>query len=332
VTHDVEDDRLSSSPAGLGRRPELDAELRALGDPELTPARVLAQHRGYWLVARSDDDSTQELVQARGRVHDVAGGLGGPVTGDWVALDAGGAIAAVLERHGAVVRQAAGKASGGQVLAANVDLALVIEPLPEPNERRVERLVALAAGGGVTAAIVLSKADLDLGADHRALELARRVGVLDGVALSVRDGNGVAVLRGLLEPDATAVLLGPSGAGKSTLVNTLLGEDRQATAAVRADGRGRHTTVTRELLRLPWGAWLIDTPGIREAGVWEGTGDAFADIEALAADCRFSDCMHDSEPGCAVRDAVDPERLASWRKLTLEQAAIDERRRTRGFR
>ncbi len=327
--------------SGLGRRVGLDEELRALGDPELTPARVLAQHRGYWLVARPDDrlddDSTQELVQARRRVHEASGsgsgaGLGGPVTGDWVALDGGGAIAAVLERRGAVVRQAAGKASGGQVLAANVDLALVVEPLPEPNERRVERMVALAGGGGVPAAIVLSKADLDLGADHRALELARRVGVLDGVALSVRDGAGVAILRGLLERDATAVLLGPSGAGKSTLVNTLLGEDRQATAAVRSDGRGRHTTVTRELLRLPWGAWLIDTPGIREAGVWEGTGDAFADIEALAVNCRFSDCMHDSEPGCAVRDAIDPERLASWRKLTLEQAALDERRRTRGFR
>jgi ribosome biogenesis GTPase len=134
----------------------------------------------------------------------------------------------------------------------------------------------------------------------------------------------VAIVQSLLAPGTTAVLLGPSGAGKSTLVNALLGEDRQATGEIREDGRGRHTTVTRELLTLPNGAFLIDTPGIREAGLWDGA--TFDDVDALAAGCRFADCEHDSEPGCAVRGTLDPERLEAWRKLQTEQAWVDARR------
>ncbi|MBA3328405.1 MAG: ribosome small subunit-dependent GTPase A [Solirubrobacterales bacterium] len=270
-------------------------------------------------------DGTPRLVAARGRLREADDGP--PVTGDWVALDADGAIAAVLERRGTVIRRAAGTKTAPQVLAANVDLALVAEPLPEPNARRAERLVALATAGDVAAALVLTKADLDPEADMNAARLARSLGVADAVAVSVRDGNGLTVLRALLEPGRTALLLGPSGAGKSTLVNTLLGHDRQATAPVRAsDGRGRHTTVGRELLALPGGALLIDTPGIREAGLWDETAVAFADIEALAAGCRFADCAHEEEPGCAVREGADPERLAAWRKLRREQAWIEDRR------
>jgi ribosome biogenesis GTPase len=282
-------------------------------------ARVLAQHRGLWLVAGPDGPL---LVPARGRLTVI------PVTGDHVTLDSGGAICAVRERAGTVTRRAAGSATGAQVLAANVDLALVAEPLPEPNARRAERLAGLAAAGGVPVALVLTKADLDPeDGDAVAARLARRLGLPDAVAVSAASGDGIGVLRTLLVPGATAVLLGPSGAGKSTLVNALLGEERQATAGVRAsDGRGRHTTVTRELLRLPNGAFLIDTPGIREAGVWDGTGDSFADVEALAAGCRFADCAHDAEPGCAVRAALDPDRLAAWRKLRREQAWVDDRR------
>ncbi len=130
-----------------------------------------------------------------------------------------------------------------------------------------------------------------------------------------------------MAPDTTTVLLGPSGAGKSTLVNVLLGEERQAVGAIREhDGRGRHTTVTRELMMLPSGALLIDTPGIREAGLWDGTGGAFSDIEELAARCRFTDCGHTNEPGCAVRDEADPERVEAWRKLEREQQWIEDRR------
>jgi ribosome biogenesis GTPase len=268
-----------------------------------THARVLAQHRGLWLVDGSG------LVPARGRL-DVT-----PVTGDYVVLDDGGAICAVVPRTGTVTRRAAGRATDAQVLAANVDLALVVEPLPEPNLRRMERLAALAKAGDVRATMVLTKADL------------APAGIEDAVAVSVESGEGVATVRALLAPGTTTVLLGPSGAGKSTLVNALLGEERQATGSIRADGRGRHTTVTRELLTLPNGAFLIDTPGIREAGVWDGA--SFEDVDELAAGCRFSDCAHEAEPGCAVRLAVEPERLAAWRKLQREQSWVEGRRARR---
>jgi ribosome biogenesis GTPase len=261
-------------------------------------ARVLAQYRGLWLV------DGPRLVHARGRLGVT------PVTGDYVVLDEEGAICAVAPRGGTVTRRAAGRATGGQVLAANVDLALIVEPLPQPNLRRIERLSGLAKAGGVPAVTVLTKADL-------AASPA-------GLAVAATTGEGVETVRALLAPGTTTVLLGPSGAGKSTLVNALLGEERQATGAIRADGRGRHTTVTRELLALAGGAFLIDTPGIREAGVWDGA--SFDDVDALAAGCRFGDCAHEAEPGCAVRPAVDPERLAAWRKLRDEQAWVSRRR------
>jgi ribosome biogenesis GTPase len=328
---------VTTASAFSGLRDGLDAELRAIGEPGLTPARVISQHSGVWAVAERADAADggvvlggldePRLVHARGRLRD--SGEGPPVTGDWVALDAGGAIAAVLPRRGTVVRRAVGEGRAErQVLAANVELALVAEPLPEPNERRAERLVAIAGAGGVPVALVLTKADLDPDADATARRFARELGLVDVVAVSVRTGHGVGVLRRLLSPGSTGVLLGPSGAGKSTLVNALLGEDRQATGDVRAsDGRGRHTTVTRELLALPHGALLIDTPGMREVGMWDGgADDAFEDVAELAAGCRFGDCQHDSEPGCAVRDAIDPERLSAWRKLAREQASVDDRR------
>jgi len=316
---------ISASSVGLGRRDDLDAELEQLADGELTGARVLAQHRGRWLVATGD--GPPRLVPARGRLR--AGEERTPTTGDWVALDDDGAIAHVLERRGTVVRRSPG-AFGAQVLAANVELVLVAEPLPEPNERRVERIVALALTGGAPAALVLTKADLHPEGPTKALALARQLGLADGLAVSVHDDDSIAALHSLMAPSTTTVLLGPSGAGKSTLVNALLGDERQATGAVQTSatgrGRGRHTTVTRDLLTLPTGALLIDTPGIREAGLWDGLGAAFPDIDELATHCRFSDCAHGNEPGCAVRAQGDPERVEAWLKLQREQAWVDDRR------
>jgi ribosome biogenesis GTPase len=284
---------------------------------------VLAQYRGHWLVA-FEDGSEPRLVNARGRLTET------PVTGDHVGIDAGGAIACVFERRGAIVRRAPGervKPVHAHVLAANVDLALVTEPLPEPKARRLERFAALAAAGGVPVALVLTKTDLAEDGYETAASLARRMGVADAVAVSAVTGEGMGIVRSLLAPRSTAVLLGASGTGKSTLVNALLGEDRQKTAEVRAsDLRGRHTTVTRELLTLPNGAMLIDTPGIRVAGLWDGTGESFSDVDSLALQCRFPDCGHESEPGCAVRPVVDTERLAAWRKLQRELEWVTDRR------
>ena len=321
---------MTAFPAGIGRRDDLDAELNelreALDEPTLRPARVLSQHSGVWLVAEPDAPEPR-LVHARARLRDEHEGP--PVTGDWVALDGGDAIAAVLPRRGTVVRRAVGDGRAErQVLAANVELALIAEPLPEPNARRAERLASIAGAGDVPVALVLTKADLDPDADATALRLGREIGLPDAFAVCSKTGDGVGIVRGLLPPGATAVLLGPSGAGKSTLVNALLGEERQATGEVRdSDRRGRHTTVTRELLGLPHGGLLIDTPGMREVGMWDGgVDDTFDDVAELAAGCRFSDCGHDSEPDCAVRDAIAPERLEAWRKLAREQAWVDDRR------
>ena len=314
---------VESQTAALGRRPDLSEELAAFGQPELTPGRVLAQHRGQWLVGALD--GSDSLATARTRAVDRPDGP--PVTGDWVALDAEGAIAEVLERRGAIVRAGVDTHSRPQTLAANVDVALVVEALPDPNLRRTERIIALATAGDVRPVLVLTKADLEPDADRLAAQVARQVGLREAHAVSVPDRSGLPALVGELEPGLTSVLLGVSGAGKSTLVNVLLGHERQATQPVRAgDGRGRHTTVTRELIPLPTGALLIDTPGIRRVNVWDGTGTAFADIDELATGCRFSDCRHDTEPDCAVRGVVDPDRLAAWRKLELEQGEIDARR------
>jgi ribosome biogenesis GTPase len=311
---------------GSGLRPGIATELEALPEPGLSAGRVLAQHSGQWLVAVADGDEgwTPRLLPARGRLRGTT-----PVTGDWVAVDSAGAIVAVLERRCLLERRAAGDDLTAQALAANVDLVLVVEALPEPNERRAERFAALAAASDVPVALLLTKADLaPETADATAAQLRRHLGLEEALAISVRSGDGLPALRSLLAPEATTALLGTSGAGKSTLVNTLLGEERQETAPVREkDGLGRHTTVTRELIELPGGALLLDTPGLREIGLWDGAGTSFDDIERLAAGCRFNDCAHLEEPGCAVRGAVDPARLAAWRQLGEERAALAARRR-----
>lgn len=233
-------------------------------------------------------------------------------------------------RRSAFVRNTAGQETRAQVVAANIDTVFLVNALDAPvNTRRIERALALGWQSGATPVVVLTKADV-IAPEALALVLADVAAVALGVevhVVSAATGEGVdAMTDQYLQPGLTVALLGPSGAGKSTLVNALAGEEVMATGDVRKDGKGRHTTTHRELIPLPGGAFLIDTPGMRSLSLWEageGMDKAFADIEELAPQCKFNDCNHDAEPGCAVQAAIaagalDPERLEGYRKLQGE--------------
>jgi ribosome biogenesis GTPase / thiamine phosphate phosphatase len=263
----------------------------------------------------------------------------GPTVGDWVAVrrwpDDRTTIEAVLPRRTAVVRDGADATSNAQTLAANVDLVVVVEHLdPEPEIRRIERLLVLAWGSGAQPLVVLTKADMVPDPDGMRAEVAAAAPGVDVVAVDATGGDGVDGVRAHLASGRTLVLLGPSGAGKSTLTNILAGATVMATRTTRrADGKGRHTTTHRELVVLPSGGVVLDTPGLRAVGLTadqDAIAAAFPEIEELAEHCRFRDCAHDNEPGCAVLAAVvdgalDERRLASWRKLGRE-AAFQARR------
>ena len=314
---------------------ELDESFAPLRAEGLAPARVVVQQRGTYTVETEDGERAAE---ASGRLHHEAAEGGLPVTGDWVGVRGGRAgtarIEAVLPRRTAFVRKAAGEATVAQVVAANFELAFVVAALPDDvNPRRLERYVTAVWESGATPVVILTKTDL---ADDVAAATVDVETVSPGVAvhaISSVTGEGVEEIRALLAPNRTAVLVGSSGVGKSTLVNRLLGEERQAVGGLRADGRGRHTTTHRELLPIPGGGLLLDTPGMRELGLWaeeESLETAFDDVISLAADCRFADCTHEHEPGCAVRAAIeegrlDPARLESFHKLAKELAYLERR-------
>ncbi|MGP3922896.1 ribosome small subunit-dependent GTPase A [Streptomyces sp. 8N616] len=259
-------------------------------------------------------------------------------TGDWVALDPGRRVVrALLPRRTAFVRSTSSKRSEGQVLAANVDHAVIAVSLAaELDLGRVERFLALAWESGARPMIVLTKADLvpdPAGLSYLVADTEAAAPGVDVLAVSAESGQGMDVLAGVLG-GGTAVLLGQSGAGKSTLANALLGAEVQAVRATRdSDGKGRHTTTTRDLLPLPGGGVLIDTPGLRGVGLWDaesGVTQVFAEIEELAQRCRFHDCSHTVEPGCGVLGAVEsgelPERrLESYRKLLRENERLAAR-------
>jgi ribosome biogenesis GTPase len=314
----------------LGWDAEFASAFEQLQDDNLFPARVAAQHRGeYVLLAEAEE----VRAKAAGRLfyeHKVGGQL--PAVGDWVGVTPPATISSILPRRSAFIRKQAGDDSTEQVLAANVDAAFLLAGLDDDfSLRRLERYITTAWESGASPIVVLTKADLcdDVPAAVLAVESVA-IGVPVHAVSNVL-GTGLDALAPYLQPGRTVVLLGSSGVGKSTLLNRLAGTEVMRTRAVAADGTGRHTTVHRELVPLAGGGLVIDTPGLRELQFWEGDiTAAFEDIEALATECRFRNCAHTTEPGCAVLAATDAgtlelDRLRSWRKLQRELEAVAAR-------
>ncbi|WBQ01847.1 ribosome small subunit-dependent GTPase A [Kribbella sp. CA-293567] len=327
----------------------MSAELRALGldtptadylatlSDELVPGRVARVDKGLSTVLTEDGPvraSWSGAVLAAIATDPQAT----PCTGDWVALrqwpDDRVTIEAVAPRSTAIVRAEVGGSSRGQVLASNIDVVAVVVGLhPEPNIGRIERFLALAWESGARPVVVLTKADLVIDADTVAEDVATAAPGADVLVCSATTGEGLEDVRALLDGDATMALLGTSGAGKSSLVNALAGVQLLDVQAIREDGKGRHTSVRRELIVLPGGGVVIDTPGLRGIGLQEAGGGlsaAFPDVTALADQCRFKDCVHVTEPGCAVRQALDDGTLAvrryeSWVRLQREAAYMARR-------
>ena len=346
---------MRAAPAGLGQVAGGPAGLAVLGwdsvwqaafgslsvsstGPGLVPARVVGAHRGTWEVALGDAGGPLE-ARPTGRLRHEAGPAEMPVVGDWVAIDArpeegAASVHVVLPRRTQLRRKApADYGAPFQVLAANVDVVLVATSLNRDlNPRRVERFLTTAWESGARPVVVLTKVDLARDPVEVAVAEAQLEEVAAGVpvvATSAVSGAGLDAVRAFLGAGRTMVLVGSSGVGKSTLANALLGEERLLVKEIREDdARGRHTTVGRQLVALPDGeGLLLDTPGLRELGLWDdGTGLdlAFADVAATAESCRFSDCRHASEPGCAVRIAVadgtlHTDRFDGWQKLAREE-------------
>lgn len=310
------------------------AEYAGEHHPHLTPGRVVRSDRGFIFVSTEDGITLARPATKLMKRAD-EGGL--PVVGDWVVLggDQGEQLAEeVLPRTTAIVRRDPGRAAKLQVLAANVDVVLITHPLLEaPNLSRIERELALVWESGASPVVVLTKCDLSEDAERAQFDVEQIAPGVPVHVTSVVTGDGLDELRSYLTDATTAVLIGPSGSGKSTLVNALAGQDIQSTRAVRvSDGRGRHTTVSRELVQLPGGGLVIDTPGLRAVGMWEsseGIDLAFSDIATLAEECRFRDCRHQGEPGCAVEAAVERgdlelRRLESYRELQAEVRHLGE--------
>ena len=303
----------------------------------LVAGRVAVQHRGAY-------DVLTELGELRcdvaGRLYDESDSPADlPAVGDWVAVasrsdEQAGTIQAVLPRRTKFSRKTAWQAAEEQVLAANIDVVFIVSSLNEDlNLRRLERYLILARESGAQPVVLLTKSDLATDVGNAPAAVGSIAADVPVVVLSSVSGDGLDAVRSWLRPGVTAALLGSSGVGKSTLVNTLAGEELLATQEIRDDGQGRHTTTRRELVRLPGGGLVIDTPGMRELQLWvadEGLEETFEDVTSLFDQCRFSDCSHDSEPGCAVKAALGdgtltPERWESYLKLQAELAHLERR-------
>lgn len=324
----------SSSPlSSYGWDTHWEAEFAPYAERGLLPGRVVRVDRGQCDIATAEG-----VVRADTAFVTPHDPLRVICTGDWAAVDPVGGepryVRAYLPRRTAFVRSTSSKRSDGQILAANVDHAIVAVSLAtELDLGRIERFLALGWESGAQPLVVLTKADLvpdPVGLSYLVQDVETTAPGVPVLPVSSATGEGVDVLRAVIS-GGTSVLLGVSGTGKSTLANTLLGEDAMAVQAVRdIDGKGRHTTTIRNLFALPGGGVLIDTPGLRGVGLWDagtGVGQVFSEIEELAASCRFHDCAHAAEPGCAVLAAVEdgtlPERrLDSYRKLLRENQYI----------
>ena len=321
--------------ADLGWTDELEAAFTPHLERGFEPARVVAEHRGGYLVRGERDE---RLAHPRGKLRDRDHSLM-PAVGDWVAVcDAAGgryAVEAVLPRRTKVSRKTPWLKSEEHILVANVDTIFLVSGLDgDFNPRRLERYLIAAWDSGADPVVVLTK--LDVCDDPAMLAEAEDVAVgVPVVAVSNVTGDGLEEVEALLRPRRTIALLGSSGVGKSTLINRLAGRRLMPTGDLRNDGRGRHTTRHRQLLVLPSGALLVDTPGLRELQVWEGDVDsAFSDIADLAAQCRFNDCAHSTEPDCAVREALetgalDPDRWSNYGRLQRELRAVEARTSSR---
>ncbi len=321
----------------VGWNAELERQFAALAGDGHVPARVCRVDRDRLRVISADGEFVAVVAS---QAREGPGQAPYPTVGDWCAVrppESGGPglIDSVMPRRTLFTRRAAGRATREQAVAANVDVAFLVTGLDEDYSlRRVERLLALAWESGARPVVVLNKADACNSVEERLAEAAGAAPGAEVMATSAVTGAGLGELRTFIGPGVTVVFLGSSGVGKSTIINRFVGRDRMKTAPVREDdSRGRHTTTARELIVLPSGGVLIDSPGVREVGMWVGEAalDAtFAEIAGLAGECRFSDCSHDHEPGCAVRAAVergdvDPDRLASLHRLRREAASAARR-------
>lgn len=319
----------------LGWTPFFAKAFEPFNTEEFLPARVAVQHKGHYVLYSEPGELQGKIT---GRLRYLAGGISDfPAVGDWVVVRArpeegAATITDILPRRTKFSRKVVGSTTEEQIIAANIDKALIISGLDEDfNPRRIERYLVLTAESGAEPVIVLNKTDLcddlpDVLAGVNAL-----AGGAPVLVTSVKQNTGLDQLASMIREGQTGTLLGSSGVGKSSIVNHLLGSERMATAEVReSDSKGRHATTHRELVLLPTGGMLIDTPGMRELQLWGETStanDSFDDIEELVLACKFTNCRHETEPGCAVRAALeagtlDPGRFASYQKLQKELAHL----------